>query len=630
MKRVGLILGLTAGALWAGPPTAVAETSSLDPSALRQLPVLENGRKMPMDSYARLKLLQFSGRSRFDRQPALNWLCKVLFAPTTTRDDAVFLINNPEVAQAMGITTHQRARYPFSQLEPALATLSQLAASASALEEKQRTPVDREILRLFAGVNDYLQLHYAFLFTVPHDDFTAATPATRAALGLPAEGSPLGFLDVYQQMQGAQEKLRHIESKPEAEWTEEQSGVFQLSSTVFQWAQHYRRLPPAMLPLHAHGDEIWMGPWDAMTFFHRDPVLRAEILLLRDLATSYRQGRQVEFDLAARRLQQSILGRAQPDREIRNLGLELKLNQFDPFYRAELLYGLAFLFGFASLLAPRRWLRVLAAALAVCALVPHTWGVVARMIIMGRPPMTNLYATFIFVSWVMVVLGLVLEYLQRNGVGVSASAFAGLALLMTSGRFAAEGDHLGKVVAVLDSNFWLSTHVVCITMGYAGCVAAGVVGHIYILQTLFAPGREQLRASTYRAVLGLLGFGLTFSFFGTMLGGVWADQSWGRFWGWDPKENGALLIVLWCAILFHARLGKMVDELGVATGSVLGVIVVMFAWLGVNLLGVGLHSYGFTTGLARGLLLYILAELAFLGTALTLIQRRVRAAAPVL
>jgi hypothetical protein len=112
-------------------------------------------------------------------------------------------------------------------------------------------------------------------------------------------------------------------------------------------------------------------------------------------------------------------------------------------------------------------------------------------------------------------------------------------------------------------------------------------------------------------LVGTLALGLTLSFVGTMLGGIWADQSWGRFWGWDPKENGALLIVLWCAILFHAKLGKMIGPFGMAAGAALLIIVVMMAWFGINALGVGLHSYGFTDGVLLGLGAYSVAQVAF-------------------
>jgi cytochrome c biogenesis factor len=78
-----------------------------------------------------------------------------------------------------------------------------------------------------------------------------------------------------------------------------------------------------------------------------------------------------------------------------------------------------------------------------------------------------------------------------------------------------------------------------------------------------------------------------------VLGGIWADQSWGRFWGWDPKENGALLIVLWNAIILHARWGGYARDRGIMAMAIFGNVITALSWFGVNMLGVGLHSYGF-------------------------------------
>jgi ABC-type transport system involved in cytochrome c biogenesis permease subunit len=173
----------------------------------------------------------------------------------------------------------------------------------------------------------------------------------------------------------------------------------------------------------------------------------------------------------------------------------------------------------------------------------------------------------------------------------------------------------------LDSNLWLATHVVTISIGYAGCVIAGIIGHVYIFHQLFYPGDLVFRARTARSLYAVMAFGLVFTFIGTVMGGIWADQSWGRFWGWDPKENGALLIILWCAILFHARLAGMIGQLGMAVGTVISIITVVLAWFGVNLLGLGMHSYGFTSGVARWLLAFVGVELLFIAGALFLIKR---------
>jgi ABC-type transport system involved in cytochrome c biogenesis permease subunit len=182
------------------------------------------------------------------------------------------------------------------------------------------------------------------------------------------------------------------------------------------------------------------------------------------------------------------------------------------------------------------------------------------------------------------------------------------------------------LVAVLDSNFWLGIHVPNITLGYAACCVAGVLGHIYIIQGLVSPRAKARLDSTYKMLMLSLGLGLTLAFFGTMLGGIWADQSWGRFWGWDPKENGALMIVLWCALIFHARIAKLIGPLGVAVLSSILLLVVMWAWFGVNLLSVGLHSYGFASGAAAGFTAYFCAEVLFLALAAPIVLKKLRRA----
>ena len=241
---------------------------------------------------------------------------------------------------------------------------------------------------------------------------------------------------------------------------------------------------------------------------------------------------------------------------------------------------------------------------------------------MNRPPVTNLYETFVFVAWTGALLGFILEWIQKNSLGIMAGSVGGLLFLLIAGRYSLEGDTMGMLAAVLDSNLWLATHVVTISAGYAGCLIAGIVGHVYVIHRLAHPDQPHFRERLSRSIHGILAFGLVFTFIGTVMGGVWADQSWGRFWGWDPKENGALLIILWCAVLFHARLAGMIGPLGMAVGTIVSIITVALAWFGVNLLGVGMHSYGFTSGIARWLLFFVAAELIFIAAALFLLRKK--------
>ena len=125
-----------------------------------------------------------------------------------------------------------------------------------------------------------------------------------------------------------------------------------------------------------------------------------------------------------------------------------------------------------------------------------------------------------------------------------------------------------------------------------------------------SPMSAGIRRTIYRMIYGTVCSAMFFSFWGTVLGGLWADDSWGRFWGWDPKENGALIIVIWNALILHARWDGMVKERGFALLAVAGNIVTAWSWFGVNELGVGLHSYGFTDGVLFRLGMFALSQLA--------------------
>ena len=147
----------------------------------------------------------------------------------------------------------------------------------------------------------------------------------------------------------------------------------------------------------------------------------------------------------------------------------------------------------------------------------------------------------------------------------------GFATLYIARFLATSGDTLEMLQAVLDTNFWLATHVTCVTLGYVatlvgGVIAAGLHRRRHVHQR--APRRvgKQVAGMIY----GMLCFATLLSFIGTVLGGIWADQSWGRFWGWDPKENGAVLIVIWNALILHARWAGLVKARGMAVLAVVG------------------------------------------------------------
>ena len=302
---------------------------------------------------------------------------------------------------------------------------------------------------------------------------------------------------------------------------------------------------------------------------------------------------------------------------------ETWFNYYEPFYKAICLYLPVLVLSFLGWMFWGPVLRRTSMWLLVLAFVLHSGALLMRMWISGRPPVTNLYSSAIFIGWAVVIAAFVIELLLKNGIGNILGATVGAATLTIAHYLARdEGDTLGVMQAVLDTTFWLATHVVCITLGYAATFLAGGIGIVYTLMALFSrrTDKDVSLKSIGQLVYGVLCFALFFSLVGTVLGGLWADDSWGRFWGWDPKENGAMLIVLWNALILHARWDKLVRDYGTAVLAIAGNIVTAWSWFGVNELKAGLHTYGFTEGRLFALAVFIGVQFAIMLLAMIAVQ----------
>jgi ABC-type transport system involved in cytochrome c biogenesis permease subunit len=307
--------------------------------------------------------------------------------------------------------------------------------------------------------------------------------------------------------------------------------------------------------------------------------------------------------------------RAMLDRQIpallRKVDVESAFGAAQPFYLSAEIYVAAFLLAVVSWL---KWPEVLGRAafrLVAVAWLLTTAGIGVRMWLEGRPPVTNLYSSALFIGWGAVALCLVLERIHRNAIGSVAAGLIGFATLVIAHHLSLTGDTLEMMRAVLDSNFWLATHVVTVTIGYAATFLAGFLALIYLARGIFTRSLDDATARALAGmVYGIVCFATLFSFVGTVLGGIWADQSWGRFWGWDPKENGALINVLWNAVILHARWGGLVRQRGLMALAIFGNIVTAWSWFGVNMLGVGLHSYGFMDSAFWWLAAFMASQLA--------------------
>jgi ABC-type transport system involved in cytochrome c biogenesis permease subunit len=550
---------------------------AFDLAAFGRLPVLEGGRVKPIDSVARNALLMIRNKSGFSGEvpadgggtvkasfPATQWLLDVLFRPERAERYPAFVVDDPDLLGLLRIEQRGGRTYAsYAEMSPRFGDVQKQAMI---------TATDADGRRLQRAANNLYGravLHYRLERT----------------LQLPG-------LTMDQVLADGKTALRNVEE-------------------LDQTAQ-FRPIPPAAGARPEEWHTVGRGLALVATGSAAD---RPFLTGWSEIGRAWVAQDAKAFNAAVSSLT-GLMEAANPG-AARQGWMEALFNRAQPFTLGIALYILAMVTVFFSWLGWPQAFRRGAFVFLVAGVVVHTIGIVARVKLQGYPPVTNLYSSAVGVGWVAVVVAVILEARFRRGFGTLVAGTIGAGTLIIAQNLTTSGDTMEMMRAVLDSNFWLTTHVLAIIIGYGGTFLAGFIAIVATLYRHLAPRRDPgddkvLATMTY----GVVCFALFFSFVGTVLGGIWADQSWGRFWGWDPKENGALLIVLWNAIILHARWGGYARERGIAAMAIFGNVITSLSWFGVNMLGVGLHSYGFMDQAFVALSIFIASQLLLVALAL--------------
>ena len=625
-RRAAAILALTtlAGAAEAqGEPAyewsdAVVELAS-------SLPVQDGGRVKPLSTYANFTLLRLNGKRSVtladgDRRAPVPWILDVLFRPDAAARYPTFLIEDDAVVRALDLELDdkkKRDRYSYEELAPGVGRLFELAHEYGAIPSAERTGVEEQIVRLAGNVDSFLTLarHFDFArYGVVVDESELTDFAFEAEL------VPLSTILTLADRLGAT-------ADPAAR------EVLDSAAEIARTSNGLALIPP--LP-HAHGDghdhghhdghdhddgaTAWLSPADLALAAQRGlPVAGEHAAVVANFEALYLQ----RDDAAA--FERELSAAAASTRRLAERRGDLgKIDLERTYYRIGLVgwslrgFVVAFLAVALVWLRPRaRWPYRIGAVAASAATLALVGAIVVRCVIRARPPVSTLYETVLFVTATGVLVALFLEWVGRRRIALSAAAVLGLVGVFVANGYETldKADTMPSLVAVLDTNFWLATHVTAITLGYSAGMLAALLASFFLVIDLFRPGarRPPIAGELARMVYGVTCFALFFSLVGTILGGIWANDSWGRFWGWDPKENGALLIVIAQTAILHGRIGGYLKQRGLCMAAAFGGTVVAFSWWGVNLLGVGLHSYGFTSGIHEALWTYYAIQWSIVG-----------------
>jgi cytochrome c-type biogenesis protein CcsB len=610
-----------------------------------RLPVLLNGRIQPIDSVARNALLQIRSTGdvpleevpswKFWHHPqklkSTEWLLEVMARPEQADTRPIFLIHHAELLGELkledkGVEKSGLRYYTFEQLKPVLNIISEQSQKAGEIKAEDQTPFQKQVVKVANAVMLYQRLKVT-LQPEGVDDFSKELAQFMQDLS-PAQSAAQ-----------ASEKGKNFDREA-IERMAQPLQDFQLMAKF-----GYPLVVPPLSPTASR--DQWQNAGTALLESARSGAIHPAVTSFAAMMTAYHQAKPDEFNRALDQYKTWLQPRYA--KELTKGKAEFYYNDVKAFVHAIIIYLFAFLLAGSAVLfltvtpALSEALRRSAFYLVILAGIVHTFGLVYRMVLEGRPPVTNLYSSAIFIGWATMILGLILERIYRVGIGSLVGSFAGFVTLLIAQNLAIGGDTMEMLRAVLDTNFWLATHVVVITLGYASTFFAGLLAILYVFLGVFtpnltqklspvrevqaktkakaparapAPPQPELGKALSKMVYGVVCFATLFSFVGTVLGGIWADQSWGRFWGWDPKENGALLIVLWNAVILHARWGGIVRDRGIMNLAIFGNIVTSFSWFGVNMLGIGLHSYGFMDAAFKWLMIFIGSQVAIIGLGL--------------
>ncbi len=610
----------------------------------RSLPVQESGRIKPLDTVARVMLLRLSGKQSIAvtdtgstsgglgkpaPQPltdpsagkpaldakgkpitlsAIEWLMVCWFKPDLAKNLRVLVVDNSDTVIALGLAgKEKRDRYSFNEMTPAKDAILKQMKELGEIPAKDRTPDQRAMAKLGSdfGLLAIILSHLDFA-RAPFGDQEKTLPAELATEWQKSDGKLALFLP---------KLVEHLKTHPEAgapmgnPWL----GVLWFRTRLGAGMSDNPETLLRIFPSADKNVEVWRGPGSIIM-----SVLQGEEVTAEDYDNLSRYGDLAittdgaAFKTKLNAVHDHFTQAAAARGESGHVTLEVSYHKADYFYNALIYFIIGLLALALSWVAPAggwgRWCVRICVLFTLIGAAYAVTGIVIRCIIMGRPPITTLYETILFIATTGVLLGLLAEWMTRKGLALAVACIAGTAGMFLSIRFMSfEGrDTMEQLQAVLITNFWLSTHVPCINLGYAAGMVACIFSLIYFIQRLFGVAKAgDVRARDLtRIAYGFVMAGLFLSLVGTVLGGIWANYAWGRFWGWDPKENGALMIVLMNLVILHARLGGYVKEVGFHCCCIVLGMITVFSWFGTNQLGVGLHAYGFTDGVWKWLYIF--------------------------
>lgn len=586
-----------------------------------KLPILHDGRIKPLDSFARIELLRFSKKDKTENQTATEWLAETLFDPGSAPDQKIFLVANANTRHLLGLEERKKPLYSFAELSAGLEKTTKMVSDLMSVPPQQQTVDQKDILSIHENALEYTLILRSFSSLLPLNIQLPPSWQKKANL---TEGQAVTYTALKKIEPDLQSAIRTIikhKGQDPSRYTPDEQATAMLGWQLqtLDNAGEGNTLFRA-IPLYQNTE--WASPWELINDGKANIRTGKLVTKWTDIAKAWQSQDNKAWEVAVNNLSTVYEYDAPPAYSYGRLATETDYNRIAPFTTSIFIFAGAMVLACLNLAGQNRLVYRLGFITLGAALFLQGAGLATRIYLMERPPVGTLYESLLFVGFVAPLVAFLMELRFKNGIGLLCAGISGALIGLLALSMAGEGDNMKMLGAVLNTRFWLTTHVLCITIGYGWCLVTSVLAHLLLIGQATHKLTATMHAQLLKTIKTLALFSLLFTTVGTILGGIWADQSWGRFWGWDPKENGALLIVLWLIWLIHGKIAAQISERVWTGGMAFLSVIVAAAWIGVNLLGVGLHSYGFIEGVFWSLGAFTLLEMMTIGGLIYYLDRK--------
>ena len=599
-KQNHIVLVLLALGFAAFSPSAYAAV----PTSFCKLPLLAEGRIKTLDTYAHQLLEEASSKYDVSQMSACEWMFH-LAMDSSTDSLPIFGMRNQQALTALGLPAHSHASW--NQMLPLTERLDSLAHQVESNPAWSLSRKDQELLRFYRVWMQVYFVHHAFDFLRAD---TAITHLPQAAQSLVPKPWPQSFLDFSLRSKTIKATVDSLLQKPVGELDAAGQAYLSWVNTSLASADPWADLEFNILPKQTAQGIEWSSPAaEVLRTNLENAEVQNQIMAWKQLYEANQQGNLTELAQASNALQVLNI------QTVEQHGVSAHKLWIENIYnRIHLEFWAAFLFCFTlpvalfGLWKQRSNIISGTAIVALLGVAGLAVDLAMRMVIAHRFPIANLYESLLATAAISSGLVLVHGHFRKVAIAPVVASALGLGLLALARVYTDSGADMPALLTVLNSPLWLSSHVLCMTLGLAGLLASGAMAHgVLLLHKLMSnsPMQKQLR----KASLDFLWIAMIALLLGSMLGSLWAERVWGHFWNFDAKQNALLITLLSTGLFLLVESRFSARNFAVAILAI--VQLATFSSLGIDLLGLGLHNFGFADGTLWGLASFAFAELAF-------------------